>query len=166
MDFLPGFAGCNKLFQKVDKGRTGMPLGCNLRHDQWVEPSLRPFLIPANIRSCSLGVRTDGFWPGCRSSISPATPCNRNRSFQREIVGAVVFKTSWIFRYGTPSLSSNIMRALITSPAGRLRDCAICCGSCLSSSLTTVKAALNGMLMRRSILLIVTQRRATRSAVL
>src|SRR5436853_1504965 len=44
----------------------------NLRHDQWVEPSLRPLLIAANIRACSLGVRTDGFWPGCRSSISPA----------------------------------------------------------------------------------------------
>src|SRR4051794_4795443 len=35
----------------------------NLRHDQWVEPSLGPFLIAANIRACSLGVRTDGFWP-------------------------------------------------------------------------------------------------------
>src|SRR4051812_18437999 len=42
--------------------------------------------------------------------------------------------------------------ALITSPAGRLRDCAICCGSCLSSSLTTIAAALNGTLMRRSTL--------------
>src|SRR3954469_22055322 len=42
------------------------------------------------------------------------------------------------------------MRALITSPAGRLRDCAICCSSCLSSSLTTIAAALNGTLMRRS----------------
>src|SRR4051812_12186015 len=63
-----------------------------------VEPSLGPFLIAANIRACSLGVRTDGFWPGCRSSISPAIPCARNRSFQREIVGAVVSKTSWIFR--------------------------------------------------------------------
>src|SRR3954454_20684648 len=70
----------------------------SLRHDQWVEPSLGPFLIAANIRACSLGVRTDGCWPGCRSSISPAIPCARNRSFQREIVGAVVSKTSWIFR--------------------------------------------------------------------
>src|SRR3954469_17375994 len=43
----------------------------SLRHDQWVEPSLGPFLIAANIRACSLGVRTDGFWPGCQLFHQP-----------------------------------------------------------------------------------------------
>jgi len=56
------------------------------------------------------------------------------------------------------------MRAFITSPAGRLRDCAICYSTCLSSLLTTVAATLNGMLMRRSILLNVTQIQATSHA--
>src|SRR5436305_12128138 len=32
MDFLSGFAGGNKLFQKLDKGRAGMPLGCLALH--------------------------------------------------------------------------------------------------------------------------------------
>src|SRR4051812_18437998 len=50
----------------------------SLRHDQWVEPSFGPFLIAANIRACSLGVRTDGCWPGCRSSLSPAIPCAKS----------------------------------------------------------------------------------------
>ena len=80
----------------------------SLRHDQWVEPSLRPFLIAANIRACSLGVRTDGFCPGCRSSISPAILCRRNCSFPREIVGAVVSKTS---SGKGPSLSSSVRRS-------------------------------------------------------
>src|SRR4051794_3783179 len=59
---------------------------------------VRAILDRGQYRACSLGVRTDGFWPGCRSSISPAILCARNRSFQREIVGAVVSKISWIFR--------------------------------------------------------------------
>jgi len=32
MDFLPGFAAGNKLFQKVNAGCTGMPLGCLALH--------------------------------------------------------------------------------------------------------------------------------------
>src|SRR3954447_18292649 len=32
MHFLPDVAGCNKLFQKIDKGGTGMPLGCLALH--------------------------------------------------------------------------------------------------------------------------------------
>jgi len=40
------------------------------------------------------GVITDGFWPGCRISSRPATRSFRKRSFQREIVGAVVSRRS------------------------------------------------------------------------
>src|SRR4051812_5700457 len=59
---------------------------------------VRAILERGQYPSLQLGCSYRRFWPGCRSSISPAIPCARNRSFQREIVGAVVPNISWIFR--------------------------------------------------------------------
>src|SRR5437763_2424274 len=80
----------------------------SLRQDQWGGTVFRAILDRGQYLACSLGVRTDGFCPGCRSSISPAILCRRNCSFPREIVGAVVSKTS---SGKGPSLSSSVRRS-------------------------------------------------------
>jgi len=56
------------------------------RHGQCVVPSLGTSLIAARILACKVGVRSEGFWRGCRCFIRPARRC-QNRSFQHAIVG-------------------------------------------------------------------------------
>jgi hypothetical protein len=57
----------------VSRGRARLVglTGSAFRHDQCVEPSFGPSLIAASTLACSFGVLTEGFCPGCRSSISP-----------------------------------------------------------------------------------------------